>query len=229
MRKLNLAFVVLAAASLAGWSAWQTHDEMPLPLEPATVAAQSPASTTVSPRPQSWAQPLERPGLPNLHQVAEGVYRGAQPTAEGFRELQKLGVKTVISLRGFHSDEELLKGTNLTLKHIPIHTWRPNRDQVVEFLKIVADKDRRPVFFHCQHGADRTGAMCASYRIVVDGWTKDEALREMTEGDFNFHSIWTNLIGFVKNLDVDAIRKEAGLSPPEAGSRANSSLTPTAK
>src|SRR3954453_13044675 len=38
-------------------------------------------------------------GVGNFHQVSEHVYRGAQPTDEGFKNLAKLGVKTVIDLR----------------------------------------------------------------------------------------------------------------------------------
>ncbi len=35
------------------------------------------------------------------------------------------------------------------------------------FLRIVTDPKRVPVLVHCQAGADRTGTMCAVYRIAV--------------------------------------------------------------
>lgn len=35
-------------------------------------------------------------------------------------------------------------------------------------------------------GADRTGAVMAMHRIVVQGWKKEDALREMREGGFHF-------------------------------------------
>src|ERR1051326_9305937 len=57
-------------------------------------------------RPASWATPLEKPGLPNLHQVSPTLYRGAQPSHEGMLQLQQMGVKTVIALRGLHRSEE---------------------------------------------------------------------------------------------------------------------------
>ena len=43
----------------------------------------------------------------------------------------------------------------------------------------MADPAKRPVFVHCKHGADRTGTMVAFYRILFEGWSKDEAIREM--------------------------------------------------
>ena len=47
-------------------------------------------------------------GVPNFHQVNDHVYRGAQPTDQGFQSLAKLGVKTIIDLRHGkdHSDGE---------------------------------------------------------------------------------------------------------------------------
>lgn len=173
-------------------------------------------------RQAQWATAIKKEGLPNLHKISPDFYRGAQPTAEGMRELEKMGIKTVICLRAGHSDQEELSGTTLSLEHVPVKTWSPSREDVVRVLKILTDKDRSPVFLHCQHGADRTGVMCATYRVVVCDWTKEEAIQEMTEGGFGYHPIWVNLIGFVKNLDVESIRKEAGVVPQKGEKPANS-------
>ena len=50
-------------------------------------------------RPSEWAIKLERPGLPNLYKVNDGLYHGAQPTSEGVKELERLGIKTIVCLR----------------------------------------------------------------------------------------------------------------------------------
>jgi protein tyrosine/serine phosphatase len=157
-------------------------------------------------RPESWAVKLDRPGLPNLHKVSDGLYRGAQPTAEGIKELEKLGVKTIVCLRDNHSDKDLIGDAKIAYEHIPMKTWDVEKDDVVRFLKIATDKSRQPVFVHCQHGSDRTGTMCAAYRVVVDGWTKKEAIDEMKNGGFGFHSIWINLPKTVEKLDVEKIK-----------------------
>jgi protein tyrosine/serine phosphatase len=158
-----------------------------------------------------WAAPIEKPGLPNLHRVADGLYRGAQPTAEGFQELKKMGVKTVVSLRWLHSDRDLLGDTGLAYEHIYSKPWHPEDEDVVRFLKIATDQARAPVFVHCQHGADRTGTMCAIYRIAVCGWTKEEAIKEMTDGGFGFHKTWRNLVRYIQDLDTEDIKLRAGL------------------
>ncbi len=174
--------------------------------------ADQPAIRPAETRPAHWARPMEISGLPNFHQVSPVLFRSAQPSAEGFAELKKMGIRTVVNLRSFHSDEDLLKDTDLRYESIPVNTWELKEEDAVRFLKIVTDPAKTPVLVHCQHGADRTGTMVAAYRIFLCGWTKEEALKEMTEGGFGFHSVWKNLIRFVENLDTDSIRKKAGIS-----------------
>jgi len=157
-------------------------------------------------RPASWAQKLDRPGLPNLHKVNDGLYRGAQPTAEGIGELEKLGIKTIVNLRASHTDKGILGKSTIAVEPISTTPLTIKEEDVVRFLRIVTDKRRQPVFVHCQHGADRTGVMCAAYRVVVDGWTKQQAIDEMTQGGFNFHSVWSNLPEFIENLDVEKVK-----------------------
>ncbi|HUT35073.1 MAG TPA: dual specificity protein phosphatase family protein [Planctomycetota bacterium] len=163
-------------------------------------------------RPEAWAQRLSRTGLPNLHKVSDGLYRGAQPSALGVQELKKMGVKTIVNLRSAHSDADFLGDAGLACVAIPMSAWHPETEDVVDFLKIATDKGRTPVFVHCQHGADRTGMVCAVYRIVVQGWTRDDAIREMTQGGFGHHPIFRDLSSFLRDLDVDALRKAAGLT-----------------
>jgi protein tyrosine phosphatase (PTP) superfamily phosphohydrolase (DUF442 family) len=155
---------------------------------------------------EKWAERIELPGLPNFHKVSEYLYRGAQPTSEGMKQLEKLGVKTVVNLRSLHSDRSEMKVAALTYEHITMTTWNVEDKDVVRFLRIVTDKSRTPVFVHCQHGADRTGTMCAIYRIAVQGWSKDEAIEEMTKGGFGYHSFWQNLPNYIRNLGVEKIR-----------------------
>jgi protein tyrosine phosphatase (PTP) superfamily phosphohydrolase (DUF442 family) len=156
-----------------------------------------------------WAQPVSKPGLPNLHQVAPGYWRGAQPTMSGMHELERMGIKTVVSLRAFSTDEPLLRGTKLKYERISFKAWHPETEDVVRFLRIVTDPKNQPVFVHCEHGADRTGMMTAIYRIVAQGWTKEQAIDEMQHGGFGFHSVWTNLVRWVRDADIDALKKSA--------------------
>jgi tyrosine-protein phosphatase SIW14 len=158
-----------------------------------------------------WAIKLDIPSLSNLHKVSDNLYRGAQPDDEGIQELKKLGIKTVVNLRSDQSDEKMLKDSGIAYKAIPMSAADPKNEDVITFLKIITDSNNIPVFVHCRYGADRTGMMCAVYRIFVQGWSKQDAVEEMTKGGYGFHSIWLNLADFISKLNVDEIKQKAGL------------------
>lgn len=163
----------------------------------------APAADAISgPRPAAWAMAIQRPGLSNFFQVSPSLYRGAQPDATGFKELEKLGIRTVINLRHNHDDTPLLQDTSLRNIHIPINTWALDTNDVARFIGAATDTNNWPVFVHCQHGADRTGALVAMYRILVEGWSKPEAIREMTEGGFGHHAVFKNLVTLIENAGL---------------------------
>src|SRR5262249_18086825 len=148
-------------------------------------------------RPSAWARAIPGvPGLPNLYQVTPTLYRSAQPSRRALRYLGEQRpiepgappIRTVLSLRAF--DEDDLGGPappSLRLERIRFKTWHPEDEDIVKFLRIATTPALQPVLVHCQHGSDRTGTMVALYRIVVEGWSKEAALLEMTQGGFGFH------------------------------------------
>jgi len=119
----------------------------------------------------------------------------------------------VVNLRSLHSDRDEIARAGLSpdafwTVHIPMKAWHAEDEDIVRFLRVVTDPANAPVFVHCQHGSDRTGVAVAAYRIVVQGWTKEEAIAEMTKGGTGFHAIWGNLVTYVRNLDVRRIRDQ---------------------
>jgi protein tyrosine phosphatase (PTP) superfamily phosphohydrolase (DUF442 family) len=175
------------------------------------IAAISVRGEDTTERPSSWAQSITVDGVPNLHQVSTNLYRSAQPTAQGIYNLKQIGIKTIVNLRSFHSDRDEIGSIDIGYEHIYMKAWHPEQEEIIRFLKIVTNPNQSPVLVHCQHGADRTGTMCALYRIVVQDWSKEEAIREMTEGGFGFHEIWKNLPVWINELDILAIKEEAGI------------------
>ncbi len=172
------------------------------------LALSSSLSAAETNRPSVWATPITLGGIPNLYKVSDNLYRSAQPTSLGMQNLRNLEISTVVNLRAFHSDGDGIKDLSLNQEHIFMKAWHPEREDVIHFLRIVTDPKRTPVLVHCQHGADRTGTMCAMYRIVVQGWTKEEAVREMTEGGFGFHKFWDNLPEWIEKMDVESLKND---------------------
>jgi protein tyrosine/serine phosphatase len=152
--------------------------------------------------PAAPAEKLERAGLPNLGQVSSTLYRGAQPKAEGYDELQKMGVHIVVNLRNDASEEERqqVEARGMRYVAIPWSGWRsPDNQQVAQFLRLLRENRGQKVFVHCQRGAERTGVMVAAYLIAEQGWTPEQALDEMEE--FKFRGFWfRHLKRYVRNF-----------------------------
>lgn len=204
-RLLLLGALLALSLGLVGWWYLSRGNDLrqePLPPTSGPTASPRPGAGAPEAPVKPWAGRLDRPGLPNLHRVSETLYRGAQPTAAGFAELEKMGVRTVVNLRSAHSDRDLLANSRLHYVQIPTTASEVNEEAIIRFLRIAGDPDRAPVFVHCQHGADRTGVMVACYRVVVQGWSQQEAIAEMTRGGFGFHSIYTStLVPLVEQAD----------------------------
>jgi hypothetical protein len=165
-------------------------------------------------RPAEWATAVPGTSVANLYRIEDGLYRAAQPTATGFTELSTLGVHSVLDVAGGAGDGAFVSGDEIRLFHVPMSAWGLHDDLVLRALRIMADPGNRPLLIHCQHGADRTGAMVALYRVVVQGWTKADAIREMNQGGYHHSFLWKNLDRYVNRADVAALRKELGLAAP---------------
>lgn len=172
-----------------------------------TAAAQNAAPEPArAPRPDTWAEPVELEGVPNLHRITPMLYRSEQPTALGMRNLEKLGIRTVINLRAFNDDEDEVRGTNLRTERTKILTWRVDDRHVIEVMRMLRRTENGPFLIHCQHGADRTGLMSAMYRMLEQDWSADDALAELVDGGYGYHSVWRNIRRYVRSVDVEALR-----------------------
>jgi len=162
-------------------------------------------------------RPLAKPcesciaGLSNFAKVSPALWRGSQPTKEGFRNLEAAGVKTIVNFRHDHDDLPLLAGTQLKYLWIPARAWKPEEQDLVMFLKVLEDPKNWPVFVHCAEGKDRTGYSVATYRIVVEDWSSDDAIHEMFE--FHYNPIWFENPRFLQRLDARQVLARVKMAP----------------
>jgi len=157
-------------------------------------------------RPANWAQPLTLEGVPNLFRITPNLYRSQQPTALGFRNLEKLGIRTVINLRRFNDDHQEAAGTLLRTERVKILTWDIEDREVIAVMRLLKDPANGPYLIHCQHGADRTGLMSAMYRILEQGWTVEDAIAELEGGGYGYHPMWSNILRYLRSADLDSLR-----------------------
>jgi tyrosine-protein phosphatase SIW14 len=155
------------------------------------------------------------PGLENVGLVAPGIYRGSAPAGEGFDTLKRLGIRTVVNLRHYHgtSEEKECRRRGIAYERVVLESSdAPGDADVKRFLELVTDPARRPLYFHCWRGKDRTGAMCAAYRLVVEAWSLEEARNEMEA--YGFFPGWRDLWDWVGAFADDRQRLWPPPPPP---------------
>jgi protein tyrosine/serine phosphatase len=123
---------------------------------------------------------------PKISRVDDHLYRGRQPRRDDFPALKKMGIRTVLDLRGgpIHKPREQKEVEGAGMHYISIRLsgiFAPSYDQMNRILAVLQDLSRAPVFVHCRRGDDRVGMVIACYRIVHDHWTNEQALAEARE------------------------------------------------
>ena len=145
-----------------------------------------------APRAQTAANEKD---LPNFSQVNRNFYRGAQPTENGVKQLARMGVRTIIDLRGADENSEREKSwaqsAGIKFVAVDLSNWfKPKTSDIEAIIKQIDAPENQPVFVHCKRGADRTGTVAAIYRIKHDGWTAKQAIAEAKRFDFGWWQFW---------------------------------------
>jgi protein tyrosine/serine phosphatase len=134
----------------------------------------------VSTKEPSLGRSLTIAGIPNAGEVTPTLYRGGQPTAQGFKALANLGINIVVDLRGSgNSESEQVAKLGMRYVSIPWHCPFPKDDAFARFLILLRENPGKKVFVHCRLGDDRTGMAIAAYRMAEEGWTAIQAKQEM--------------------------------------------------
>ena len=160
-------------------------------------------------------------GIHNFLEVDTRVYRGAQPTNEGFEYLAKLGVKTIVDLRepGKRSawEEKVASGLGMKYVNVPMSGLTPpTAEQISIILGLLEGSSAGPVFVHCKRGADRTGAVVAAYRIDHDHWKNDRALEEAKSDGMSFFQF--PRMEFIRKFQPPTLQAKQAANPNGATS-----------
>jgi protein tyrosine/serine phosphatase len=125
--------------------------------------------------------------IKNFGQMDDRFYRGAQPNEEDYKDLESLGIKTVIDLRDDPASYEKRDVEALGMRYVNIPMSDkdyPNSGLAEQFLKLVDDSSTGKFFVHCAGGRHRTGVMGAVYRFNHYHWNFDQVYAEMKDYDF---------------------------------------------
>jgi protein tyrosine/serine phosphatase len=158
--------------------------------------------------------------IDNFGRIDANYYRGAQPQGRDYADLAALGVKTVINLTSddASADEQgMVENAGMRYLQIPMTTHAvPTVAQLAEFFKVVNDAASQPVYVHCVGGRHRTGVMTAAYRMNHDGWSSEQAFKEMKQFKFGADFLHAEFKEFVYGYPT-ALRAAAAAAGPMAG------------
>lgn len=148
--------------------------------------------------------------ISHLRRVDDHVYRGRQPDKAGFAELKKMGIKTVLDLRGgpIHEPRERRDVEAAGMQYISMRLsgiWEPKDQQIANILAVLENPARWPIFIHCRRGDDRVGEVIACYRMAYDHWTDKQAMDEARQdGISRFEPL---MRAYVRHFDVSRVQR----------------------
>jgi len=165
-----------------------------------------------------YAEKLAILGVSDAGKINDYLYRGAQPSGKGLKELKALHIDTIVDLRGefrfflLKRDRKHAKALGIQVVSIPGNGWStPNDKEIAEFFSLVRAQPRRRIFVHCWLGGDRVGMFVAAYRMAFEGWTPDQAIQEMHQ--FHFKSHWhPGMARYVRGFP-ERLAHSPGLAP----------------
>lgn len=123
------------------------------------------------------AAPLDVPGLHNLVAFAPGVISGSVPEGdEGFRSLERMGIRTIISVDGSIPDVDRAGALGIRYIHLPIGYHGFDDQRRLQLARATRDAlARGPVYIHCHHGKHRSAAAAAA-ALATLGKAEPEAM-----------------------------------------------------
>lgn len=120
----------------------------------------------------------------NIHPVADGVWRSAQPAPRHLRWAKRHGIRTILNLRGrrdncgsYVLEREACERLGLILVDFPIRSRSPMDRETLLAALDVFDGLEYPILMHCKSGADRAGFMSALYLFLRRGVPLKEAMK----------------------------------------------------
>jgi protein tyrosine phosphatase (PTP) superfamily phosphohydrolase (DUF442 family) len=112
-------------------------------------------------------RPANVEGVDHLRVVDDRLWRGGEPTEEGYQSLAANGVTTIVDLRASTSQAELeaVQALGFEVVHLPLDDGQVPGPELIHRLVDVVERSPGRVFVHCQAGVGRTGSVVAAYRV----------------------------------------------------------------
>lgn len=142
-------------------------------------------------------------------EVSRGLSRSSQPNDGWIKSLsdphvRRVPFRSIVNLRGengANGEAPSVQRYGMTPLNIRVMDMTaPTREQIVTFLAFVTDEAHQPALVHCKAGQGRTGTFVAAYRMIVQRWSPEDAIKEARS--FNVNDVQIAFLGdLAKHLD----------------------------
>jgi protein tyrosine/serine phosphatase len=122
----------------------------------------------------------------NAHRLGDRAWRSAQPAPHNIRAFARLGIRTIVNLRGrrCRGSYELERGAcerhRIALVDFRVSSRKAPTQESIRAVRELFARVEYPVLIHCKSGADRTGLVSVLYRILQEREPVDSASRELS-------------------------------------------------
>lgn len=142
----------------------------------------------------------------NFGKVADDVYRSNHPTERRLEKMKKLGVKSVLNLRGestlapYLIEKESLEKLGIALVNAKVYARKaPTRDEMLHLIKCFRTIEK-PFLMHCKSGADRAGLAAALYLMIIEGAPLREARKQLSPRYIHFRFTKTGIVDHILDM-----------------------------
>ena len=148
----------------------------------------------------------------NFYHVSDGVYRANQPSPSHLKSYKKLGIRSVLSLRGRANqsydlfEDDYCKKLNLNLVYSPISSSSaPSSEKLINIINVMHELPK-PFVLHCKSGADRAGLASAIYLIVEKKLPVLEAKKQLSFKYLHLDFTKTGILDYIFDVFLERLK-----------------------
>lgn len=136
----------------------------------------------------------------NKHRIAKGAWRSAQPSPRDIAKMARMGIRTIVNLRGerdcgaYRLQVAACRKHGIRMEELVVKSRAaPTREQVHEANALFA-RIEHPILMHCKSGADRAGLASTLYLILHEAIPVDQAAVQLSARYGHFKQADTGII-----------------------------------
>ena len=122
----------------------------------------------------------------NRYKLADGAWRSAQPAPHQVSQLARMGIRTIINLRGarycgsYWLERQACARNGIHLEDFQIRSRAAPSKAEIFGARDLFQRIEYPMLMHCKSGADRAGLMSALYLIVRENLPVEKARAQLS-------------------------------------------------